>query len=541
MPVNLGRSSALIASGTAVSRVTGLVRNILLVALIGSNRSAVADAFDVANNLPNSIFELVSIGVFSALIVPQVVKSRGHADGGSAYLSKLYTVAVSLLLIVTAAATIAAPWLVSLQIQPSNTKQLALATAFAYWCMPQVFFYGLYALVGETLNGRRLFGPATWSPVVNNIISIAGFVTLAAVFGNNLSNVDQWTPEMVRWLGGISTAGIAAQAMVLLFFWRKTHLALRVDFRWRGVGLGALGHAITWTLLMSLTSIITGYFQTWVANIASGQGPAVAVMNNAWLVFILPYSLIVYSIGTPYFVRIAENADRGDDSAVRSDVSQSIRVLGLFVVGAGAALAAAAVPVSRVFTNTASDAVEAAPVLTSYLVGLLPLAVLFIIHRTFFAYGDTRTPFLYNLIQCLLVAVFSVIAWWMLTADLLSVSLLAASLALGQSTAGIAQVGLAAGLLRRRLGNLDARRWMTSLGRFALAAIPAIVGGRLLLEAVGGPMGWATRNVGSAALASSLVGAVAMLIYIGVLASLRSPELRAGYSAVRRMIARPRG
>lgn len=530
--MNLERASAIIASGTAASRVTGLVRNIVLVALIGSNRSEVADAFDIANNLPNTIFELISVGLFSALIVPQVVKARSDSDGGNGHLSKLYTLAVSILLVATAVATAAAPWLVSLQIQSSNTKQLALATAFAYWCLPQIFFYGLYALIGETFNGRRLFGPATWSPVVNNVISIAGFVALGVVFGHNLSNVEQWTPTMVSWLGGLATAGIAAQTAVLLLFWHKTQLALRIDFKWRGAGLRTVGHAVTWTLLMALTSIVTGYFQSWIANIASGDGPAVAVMNNAWLVFIFPYSLIVYSIGTPYFVRIAESATRGDDHAVRADVSQSIRLLGFFVVGAGAALAAAAIPVSRIFTNSASDAVEAATVLSGYLVGLLPLAMLFILHRTFFAYGDTRTPFFYNLVQCILVAAATVLAWQSLSAGILDVTALAATLALGQSIAGFVQTGMAAALLRRRLGHLHARRWLTSIIRYVIAAVPAVAGGRFSFALIGGAHGWATTSIVAAIFSSLLVGIVTVVIYLAALVLLRAPEIKVGFAAL---------
>ena len=61
--------------------------------------------------------------------------------------------------------------------------QLALATAFAYWCLPQILFYGLYALVGESLNARRVFGPFTWAPIVNNLVSIAGFLVFIWLFG----------------------------------------------------------------------------------------------------------------------------------------------------------------------------------------------------------------------------------------------------------------------------------------------------------------------------------------------------------------------
>src|SRR4051812_15658964 len=131
--------------------------------------------------------------------------------------------------------------------------------------------------------------------------------------------------------------------------------------------------------------------QTRIVSAASGSGASVFVMQNAWLIFMLPYSIIVLSIGTPYFTQLSEHAVAGRDDEVRGDIGSSIRILGFFIVIATAALAVAAIPASRIFTNSGDDAVEAAVVLVCFLVGLIPLAVLFVVQRTFYAYGDTRT------------------------------------------------------------------------------------------------------------------------------------------------------
>ena len=532
----LGRASALLGAGTLVSRLTGLLRTIVLVGVIGSNASAAADAFAVANQLPNSVFNLISVGVLTAVIVPQIVKATGHADGGNAFISKLFTLGTVVLLGATAVAMLAAPWLVTLLLKSDNVEQLALATAFAYWCLPQILFYGLYAMVGETLNARRIFGPFTWAPIANNIISIAGFLLIAVLFGENLVNVADWTPEMVAWLGATATGGIVVQALILLVFWRRTGLALTVDFRWRGVGLGGIGRAAGWTFLMAVTSMAAGFFQVWVANAASGQGAAVTVMNNAWLVFMLPYSIIVLSIGTPYFTQLAEHAAAGRDDDVRGDIGRSIRTLGFFLTGSLAAVLAAAVPASRVFTNTAPDAVDAAFVLICYLVSLLPLAVLFIVQRTFYAYGDTRTPFFFTLLQCALVAITAAVASALAADGVLPLTLLAAAVALGQSIASTLQTVVAYLLLRKRLGGLRTGSWMLSIGRFVLAAIPAAAAGWGVFLLLGGTTGWTTADKLLGAAGAGIVAIVVLVVYIVVLAVLRAPELQVARGIVQRFL-----
>ena len=123
-------------------------------------------------------------------------------------------------------------------------QTLALATAFAYWCLPQIFFYGLYALLGEVLNARRIFGPFTWAPVLNNSSRSPASSSSSCSFGvdpDGARTADDWTPEMIALLAGTATLGIVVQAVVLFFFWRRTGLRFRPDFRWRGVGLGTAG------------------------------------------------------------------------------------------------------------------------------------------------------------------------------------------------------------------------------------------------------------------------------------------------------------
>ncbi len=141
--------------------------------------------FAVANQLPNTVYVVVAGGVLSAVLVPQIVRAGLHADGGRAYINRLLTLALVILVGITLLATLAAPllaWLYGIKLDQSTRD---LATLFAYWCLPQIFFYGLYTLLGEVLNARRSFGPFTWVPVLNNLVAIAGLVVFMAVWGSD--------------------------------------------------------------------------------------------------------------------------------------------------------------------------------------------------------------------------------------------------------------------------------------------------------------------------------------------------------------------
>ena len=159
------RSSLIMASGTIISRMLGFARAVLLAAAIGVTTDA-ADAFGVANQLPNNVYAIIVGGVLNAVLVPQLVKARGGLDGGKGYVDRFVTLAITVFFSVTLLFTIAAPLLIRLYTSGWSDDQLALATAFAYWCLPQLFFYGLYSVFGEVLNSRKAFGPFMWAPVL---------------------------------------------------------------------------------------------------------------------------------------------------------------------------------------------------------------------------------------------------------------------------------------------------------------------------------------------------------------------------------------
>ena len=179
-------SSAVMASGTIVSRLSGFVRSALLAAALGAGLHA--DVFNISNTIPNMLYILLAGGIFNAVLVPQLVRAmRNDSDGGEAYTNRIVTLAGLFLLTVTTLLVIAAPWVMQLFLDPSfNTSELAeqrdSVIDFARFCLPQVFFYGMFVLVGQILNARGKFGPMMWAPIANNIISVAVLVVYLFAF-----------------------------------------------------------------------------------------------------------------------------------------------------------------------------------------------------------------------------------------------------------------------------------------------------------------------------------------------------------------------
>ncbi|WP_298943570.1 lipid II flippase MurJ [uncultured Microbacterium sp.] len=534
---SLGRASAIIGAGTLVSRLTGLLRSVVLVAVIGSYGSRAADAFTTANMLPTSIYELVAAGVITGIIVPQIVKAAAHSDGGSRFVSKLLTLGTVLLVAATALIMALAPLLIWLYVPGYTPEQSALALSLAYWCLPQLLFYGLYALLGEVLNARKVFGPYSWAPTVNNLVSIAGFGVFLAVFGGPFTEVADWNGAMVTTLGATATLGIALQAIVLVFFWRRTGLHIRPDFHWRGMGLRHIGTLAWWTFLTVVVGQIAGLVQSRVVSDASGSA-GITVIVYAWLIFMLPHSIVAMSISTTYFTRLSELVVAGEVDRVGPNLDESIRALSVFAFGFMAALGAASVPLSRIFTNSPDGAVAMAWVLGAYLVALVPFGVLVIVRRAFFAFQDTRTPFSFTIVQCVLAAGGALLAALAVSVGWLPLAFLAAAVALTQSLSTFVQLPVAVRLLRRHTGALRLGATWRALGRFAVAAVPAFAAGWLTFLLLGGADGWTASDRLLGAVGAALIGAVSLVVYVAMLAVLRAPELTIAVRTARRLIGR---
>jgi putative peptidoglycan lipid II flippase len=529
----LGRASVLLASGTMVSRVLGFVKTAVLAAAIGQTASRAADSFALANQLPNNIYALIAGGLLSAVLVPQIVRAATHDDdGGQRFINKVVTLGTMLFAVVGLLGTLLAPVLVRIYAQQANSSgeggytsdSLALATAFAYWCLPQIFFYAMYSLLSEVLNARQVFGPFTWAPVINNVVAIAGLVVFMVAFGGAGENslVDVWTPGRITLLAGTATLGVLAQAGFLLLFWRRAGLTYRPDFRWRGVGLGATGKAAGWLFGMVLVTQLAGLVQSRVASEGSGTGASNAVLANAWLLFMLPHGIVAVSVATAYFTRMSGHASRGDLRSVRVDLSQSLRTIGMFMVFATVAMCVVAYPFASFFESTFRGAGQMAQVIVGFMPGLVLFSVLFVVQRVFYALHDQRTPFFMQLVQSGIFVVGTLIASAVVPDDRIAVAI-----AVTTSIAGSAQTVVALVLVKRRLGGIDGRWVLRRYVQYAFFSLLAGVVGLLVVTGLGGFVADGFAHSGRiAGLATVVVAAAVMaLVYFGLLALIRLPEL----------------
>lgn len=522
------RSSAVMAAGTAVSRVLGFGRSLVLVAALGLTFAS-ANTFDVANKIPNILYMLLAGGVLNAVLVPQIVRASKAADGGQQFVNRLITLALASLLGVTVALTLCAPLLVRIYAVNQSTQWLALSTAFAFWCIPQVFFYGVYTVLGQVLNARGRFGAYMWAPVVNNVVGIAGLVVFIAVFGRGDGGehgIESWTPTKIALLGGTATVGVVVQALVLLWPLHRVGFRYRPVWGVRGVGLGSARRVAGWTFLAVLLGQLGLLVTTNVANTAEAinagtalqaSTPASAAYSYAFLLFMLPHSLVAVSLVTALFTRMSRAAGADDWPTVRDDLSLGLRTVGIFSVLATVGLVVLATPVGIAMTGSVPGGTALGSVVWAMALGLTGFSATYLFQRVYYAYEDARTPFW---IQVPTVAVIVVAG--VLSALLLPAERMVVGVGLGMSVSSLVSVGLSAWWLRRSHGPLDGPRVVRTHVRLLVAGVLA------------GLAGWGVSHLlhdltltgrGGAALTCLAAGAVIALVYLAGLRVLHVQEL----------------
>jgi Uncharacterized membrane protein, putative virulence factor len=299
------------------------------------------------------------------------------------------------------------------------------------------------------------------------------------------------------------------------------------------MGLRHMGRLAWWTFLAVLAGQIAALVQIQIVTAASGAAAAIAALNFAWLIFMLPHSVVAMSISTSYFTSLSEDVAAGRQDRVHTNLDQSIRGLSVFAFGLMAAIAAASVPISRVFTDSAGGASAFGLVLLAYLVALVPFGILVVIRRAFFAFHDTRTPFVFTLVQCALA-----VAGAYLAQAVLPVEYLAAGIALAQSLSTFVQLPVALWLLRRHVGPTGFGSTWRALVRFAVAAVPAGAMGFLTYTLLGGAGGWVTSDKFTGFVGAGLIGMATLIVYLAALALLRAPELNGMIQMIRRRTGR---
>lgn len=225
-------ASALMASGTLISRFLGLLRVILISFILG-NGTRQADILSIATMVPNALYILFAGGALNTVLVPQIVRAiKNDPDGGEAYTNRIMTAFLLIVGAVAIAVTAAAPLVTRLYSSaewrtPELASQYGSMVALTYLTLPQIFFYGAFFLMGQVLNARDKFGPMMWAPIANNVVSILVLSVYFVVYGTGTDTAAAFTRPQVLMLGLGSTTGIIIQTLVLLPFVRKVGFKLR--------------------------------------------------------------------------------------------------------------------------------------------------------------------------------------------------------------------------------------------------------------------------------------------------------------------------
>lgn len=478
--VSLARSSALMASGTLVSRILGLLRVALLAGVLGVLDSPAGNAWQTANTLPNTVYILLAGGVLNVILVPSLTRAMAMGkERGRDFTDRLITLMLLALVAIAVVFTAGAALLTKFYALSWSGDQLALAVAFAYLCLPQVLFYGIYTLLGQILNAQEKFGWYMWAPVVNNIVAITGLLIFGALYpeAREISPA-AWTGEMIWLLGGTATLGVVAQAAVLLPPVRASGFRYRPRWGFRGVGLGAASRMALWTLAVIGVSQSGMWLTTNALNRATDLQPDAAgkiLYENAFLFFILPHSLITTSLITAMFTRMSRSAAAEDVTSLRRQYSHGLRLLGSVILPISVAmfLLAPAMTGVLLFRNSPEETLATAHVTMALVVGLAPYAVYILSSRIFHAFQDGRTPFRLQL------AVTAVSVTGTLVAMAMPPTWTAVGIGLAQGLAQVVAAVLGVRWVRRRLGSGPLGGVRLTLARAAagagLAALPTML------------------------------------------------------------------
>ncbi|MFE3413607.1 murein biosynthesis integral membrane protein MurJ [Streptomyces mirabilis] len=521
------RSSALMAAGTVVSRATGLIRQVLQGAALGTG--LLATTYNQANTVPTSLYFLLIGGALNSVLVPQLVRARAEdPDGGAAFEQRLVTLVLCVLGAGTALATWAAPEIISVYQHdtPATHDAFELTVVFARFLLPQIFFYGVFSIFGQVLNARNRFGAMMWTPVLNNVVLITMFgLYLGMVTAPE--KVSDITGAQVRLLGIGTTLALTVQALALVPYAHAAGFRLRPRFDWRGAGLRKSVNAARWTLLFVLANLVASTVVTRLASAADAALPSDGVGYTAYSyaqqIWMLPQSIVTVSLVTALLPRMSRAVTEHRLDDLRADLSRTLRISGVIIVPAAFFFVAFGPQIaSLLFAHGATDASDTVPLghmLQAFGLGLIPFSAQYLLLRGFYAFEDTRTPFRMALwVSGINIAL--VVACHLLLSPRWAVTGMAAAYALSYAI-GLLMTALR--LRKRTEGLLDGRRICRTYAKLTSAATGAGVAGWLIARSCNHnltPAAW-TPAISLAA------GGIAMALLFLLLARLlRIGELR---------------
>jgi putative peptidoglycan lipid II flippase len=488
---NLARSSKAMALGTIASRGTGFLRTIVLLYVIGTG--SLGDAYNNSNTLPNTVYYLMLGGIFTSVVVPLLVRAaKEDPDRGEAYAERIFTLGVVSLLIVTVVATMLGRPLVSLYASNLNAPgEQHVMLIFAYYFIPQIFFYGMDSLLGAILNTRGRFGANMWTPVINNVVVIAvgGLFFLIEGKGQTTQHISTGGIHLLA-IG--TTLGIVIQSICLFPVLRRAGFSMRLRWDLRRYEISEIGRMAGWMFGYVATQWLGNLVAQRVANTAAATayshggitGVGYSVYSNAWQLFQLPYAIVGISVISALLPRMSGHASDRRYSLVRDDFSKGVRVASVIVVPSAVFLAVLGAPLCEFLFAHGSVSVRQAQyigeVFGVFSLGLVPFMLTQLQLRVFYSFQENRTPAVIGMVMLIVGVIGDLVALETLP-DTQTVIGLAFAYDLVTLTGAV----ISWPMLLRRVGSLDGWRIARSLIRMFIATIPGLVFAFVVMATLG--------------------------------------------------------
>jgi putative peptidoglycan lipid II flippase len=470
---NLARSSKVMALGTLASRGTGFLRTLVLVIALG--QATLSSAYNNSNTLPNTVYYLMLGGIFTSVVVPMLVRAaKDDPDRGEGYARRIYSLGVISLLVITVVATALSGPIVDLYGgNITDAGEHHAMVLFAYFFIPQIFFYGMDSLLGAILNVRGRFGANMWTPVINNVVVIfVGLLFLVTVgrAGIDSAHISGYAVDL---LGIGTTLGIVIQSIALFPVMWRAGFDMKLTFDFRRAEIAEIRRVSGWMFGYVFSQWLGNLVVTRVANSAPPHA-GISAYANAYQLFQLPYAIVGISVISALLPRMSGHASDRRYSLVRDDFSKGVRIASVIVVPAAVFLAVLGAPLCEFLfghgRTSWEDARYIGEVFGAFCLGLLPFMLTQLQLRVFYAFQESKTP--------------AVIGMVMLVIGVIGYEIVKATVAPGHIVVGLAvafDIMTLAGaviswpLLLRRVGSLDGWRITRSLVRMFLATIPGLV------------------------------------------------------------------
>ncbi len=468
------------ALGTTVSRLTGLGRLAALTFAVGVAESRLPDSYNIANTLPNVIYELVLGGVLTSVFIPvlvQELRTKPHQEAWDA-VSRLVTTSMIVLVAISAMTMVMAPWVIRIFSSALSgaeaAQQQVLATFFLRTFAAQIALYGFAAIASGLLNAHNRFAVPVFVPILNNLVVIASLLVFAAsVRGTPTAASVNADLGQKLLLGLGTTAGVAVMAAANWPFLRRLpgRIQARVDFRHPAVR--KLARLSTWTIAYVVVNQIGFGISLYLANQEQG-GPT--TYATAFALFQLPYGIVAASIMTALVPGLAAFHVNVDQDAFRSRIASGLRSTTLLMLPATAAYLVLSRPLIETLLQhgvmSSRSSALVASTLAYFAIGLLPFSAYLLFLRGFYARQDARTPLLVNVVENAVTVVLDFV---------LFPSMGVRGLALAHSLGYVAGSIPAGILLGRRIGGLEGRRTIVALVK--AVAMTTITAAAMILAA----------------------------------------------------------